>query len=898
MAAASRETETVGDSAFEEPNEKVLLRPGDLLAGRWRIVKPLGRGGFAVVYLAQDELLQRVVAVKVLRPDRVSVGALRRLRREAALARDLSHANLIRVFDVEEAEGLVFLTLELAPGGSLRESMRNGPMPILKAVELALQIFEALAALHDVGIVHRDVKPANVLLGAQGEVKLSDFGLALLLDQDETRMTATEATVGTLQYLSPEQAMGEEVDVRSDLYSAGLVLFEMLTGRLPYGARSSLGHVVARFRSRPPSVRALRPEVPRWLARVVERLLERRREDRYVNARAVGADLSGRRARLSTPRRRLWAAAVAILLAGFGAMGFEWYVEARGHRFSRIDVENDGHAVSAVDQHGRQLWRREDVRAGANFLPFRPEKGGPLRIAAHLAGSSDFDISRTRQLSILDPQSGEEVDRLELAEASREFPGFAPHFGSNLNVIDLDGDGADEIVADYVHNPFWPSFSVLVEPRLRRSRVVLIASGHHRFKGAEDVDGDGRRELVYAGLNNRMGWHEAVAIVRAPDGLGDPKAPLWNWSPAMSVDRLARSHAGTQLLWYALAPRGLLSGLRGGLSIDAERREIRVLYDTRDAYSIDFDGFPAEEREGGERDLGRRKESRQIAYQALVEGTRLEEAFEMTDATAAYDDAIRSAGAAGLPVLELWLRQCRVRARAVSASWPEVRREMESILAQSDHPSEVAFDIGRALHRSGRLEEAVEAYRTSFTKRGVTDGRADYEVFEGSILALTELGRFADAEAQVGLYCAAAIPGAPFCVYFRQFVKWMEGKPIVAADIPRLMPQAPDLQRYWGYELRLAAGVSPAELLPLVEAEIGNVSEGDSLFESLAAELDGRLGRLEEAARRAVEARDRLELEIRRDFTLRASAKLVRERAARWAATSPAKSSTRPVPAA
>src|SRR5262249_1174486 len=154
---------------------------------------------------------------------------------------------------------------------------------------------EGLAALHALSIVHRDVKPANVLLTAAGEVKLADLGLARQLDRDDTRMTADHAVVGTVDYLSPEPALGGGADPRSDLYAAGLVLFEMLAGRLPFPAKSDLGALLAHFHTAPPDLRRLRPEVPRWLARLVRRLLAKRPEDRYPSAVAALSDLRRRR---------------------------------------------------------------------------------------------------------------------------------------------------------------------------------------------------------------------------------------------------------------------------------------------------------------------------------------------------------------------------------------------------------------------------------------------------------------------------------------------------------------------------------------------------------------------------------------------------------------------------
>ena len=183
-----------------------ILDPGTCLDQRYEIRRVLGIGGYAVVYLAFDREIRREVALKVLRADRVSPGSLVRLRREAAVARDAASPRLVRIFDIGTSEAAVYLTLEVVEGESLRDRLKRGPLPVDEAVRLAVQILEGLRVLHALGIVHRDVKPGNILLELKGGVKLADFGLALR--QDETRLTVGEGVLGTLDYVSPEQALG------------------------------------------------------------------------------------------------------------------------------------------------------------------------------------------------------------------------------------------------------------------------------------------------------------------------------------------------------------------------------------------------------------------------------------------------------------------------------------------------------------------------------------------------------------------------------------------------------------------------------------------------------------------------------------------------------------------
>ena len=280
----------------------------------------LGMGGSAVVYEAFDRELKRRVALKVLRTDRTSEASLKRFRREVAIARDAAGSRLVRVFDIGQAGDTVFLTMELVEGESLRELLARGPLAPERAVEIGAEVLRALADLHALGIVHRDVKPGNILLATTGEVKLADFGLARHWEGTETRVTETEGLVGTVEYLSPEQALGDLLDARSDLYSFGVVLFEMLAGKVPLRGDSAIGTIVAHIRQEPPDVRKLRPQAPAWLAGVVTRLLAKDRERRYATAADVLADLEARKARRAPRRLRrplaigVPAAFLAILL--------------------------------------------------------------------------------------------------------------------------------------------------------------------------------------------------------------------------------------------------------------------------------------------------------------------------------------------------------------------------------------------------------------------------------------------------------------------------------------------------------------------------------------------------------------------------------------------------------
>jgi serine/threonine protein kinase len=284
------ETETVDVFSGSLGAAIPIIPPGTRLGSRYAIREVLGIGGSSVVYSADDSGTSRAVAVKVLRPDRSTEAALVRFRHEAAVAREVDCPHLVRVFDYAEGPP-TYLTMELAREGSLRHALKNGPLPVAAAINIAGQVLRALSVLHGRSIVHCDVKPGNILLDAGARVVLGDFELAC---PTNARLDGegSKSVIGTLEYLAPEQALGRAVDARTDLYALGIVLFEMLTGSVPHHRTSSLGTLLAHIQEPAQNVRQLRPATPRWLASVIARLLEKQPRKRYVSATAVLHELA------------------------------------------------------------------------------------------------------------------------------------------------------------------------------------------------------------------------------------------------------------------------------------------------------------------------------------------------------------------------------------------------------------------------------------------------------------------------------------------------------------------------------------------------------------------------------------------------------------------------------
>jgi len=261
-----------------------------LFDGRYRIERKLGAGGMADVYLAEDQELGRRVAIKILNSRHGNDDQfIERFRREAKNAAALNHPNIVSIYDRGEAEDTYYIAMEFLDGRTLKELIvGRGAAPINVAIEYARQILSALRFAHRHGIVHRDIKPHNVLVDGEGRVKVTDFGIARA---GTSQMTETGSIVGTAQYLSPEQAKGGEVDPRSDLYSLGVVLYELLTGKTPFDGETPVEIAMKHLSTTPQPPSKLRPDVPRELDMVVMRALAKNPDERYQSADEMEGDL-------------------------------------------------------------------------------------------------------------------------------------------------------------------------------------------------------------------------------------------------------------------------------------------------------------------------------------------------------------------------------------------------------------------------------------------------------------------------------------------------------------------------------------------------------------------------------------------------------------------------------
>jgi len=314
-----------------------LLASGDRL-GPYQVECAVGAGGMGEVYRAFDTRLGRAVAIKILGgrrghdPDR-----LKRFEQEARVVASVSHANVLALHDVGSEDGLDYAVFELLEGQTLRQRLESGPVPVSKAVDYGVQICQGLAAVHARGIVHRDLKPDNVFVTRTGQVKILDFGLAKLgppgLGMPEGGSHARTPTepgllVGTCGYMAPEQARGRPADARSDIFSAGTVFYEMLSGRRAFAGPTPADTLAALLTQDPPEISATSRPIPRPLERVVRRCLERNPEERFQSARDVAFGLqAASEAAVRSPQRR--AGAIALPVALLAVAGLALLARAR-----------------------------------------------------------------------------------------------------------------------------------------------------------------------------------------------------------------------------------------------------------------------------------------------------------------------------------------------------------------------------------------------------------------------------------------------------------------------------------------------------------------------------------------------------------------------------------------
>jgi len=542
--------------------QAALLAP---TAGPFEILEPLGGGGMGIVCKARDTRLDRIVALKFLPweltrdPD-----AKRRFMQEAHAASALEHPNICTILEVgETSDGRLYLAMPCYDGETLRRKIEHGPLPVEEAVEIAEQVARGLAKAHHNGIVHRDLKPANLIVTEDGVVKILDFGLAKLAG--EVALSHTGSSAGTPAYMSPEQARGEEVDHHTDLWSLGVVLYEMLAGRRPFRAEREQAVIYSILHDKPQPLRELRPQVPPELERIVNRLLAKEPAERYASVDEVFADLRTLRGEALTgtmmarrPRRgaRPWVWAAAALGLALAAL----YVLPRLGRFGQV-TPLQATFTQLTDQAGRE-WFPSLSPDGAYFVYARETAPGNLDIYLQRVGGSN-PINLTADSPVDDTQPAYSPDGKTIAFRSERD-------GGGIFLMEATGESIRRLTNDG-YNPAWsPDGKEILfategveDPQGRGGRDsqiwgVEVATGRRRLVIRSDAVqpswSPGGRRIAYWSLP--PGSAKRVLLTASADGRNRVPAvndQYLNWNPVWSADGrhlfFSSDRGGSMNLW-------------------------------------------------------------------------------------------------------------------------------------------------------------------------------------------------------------------------------------------------------------------------------------------------------------------------------------------------------------
>jgi eukaryotic-like serine/threonine-protein kinase len=725
---AEREEEATLDELT--PSHREVQRPQ---VPGYDVLEVLGRGGMGVVYKARHQRLNRVVAIKVLRcGDHAAPKELAGLVREAQSIARLKHPNIVQVHDVGDFDGLPYFTMEFVEGGSLAQKLSGEPQPAMKSAEWVSVLARAVHAAHDRGIVHRDLKPGNVLVSADGTLKISDFGLARRFGNDET-VVSVAARVGTPSYMPPEQALGAPAafEPTADIYSVGAILYEMLTGRPPFRGESPAETERQVISDEPVPPQRLNPRTPRDLQTICLKCLQKSPERRYRSASELADDLDrfrrgepirarrvGRTERALRWGRRKPAAAMLLVtataLAGLASGGGVWFVQQRAERRAET-ARNEGRASQAVEARleqaaafvGQGRWR--EARTALDIAPVVLDSPAHADLRDRLRRAS-ADLDLVERLDAARIQAWAVVQEMGRPADSD------PLFASALEEAGLGREGEDaEAVAARIRGSAvrdqivaaLDAWAGLTADTSRREWVLEVA----RCADSDPVRDQLRRPEL---------WEDGAELTRLVQQLGtsEERVPT---QLASALGRMARANGGdvVDMLNAAQArfPQDFWLNYEVGWALQVSKRSDEAIGYYRAALAVRPETSEVHSNLGlALYDSGRRHEALEQYRQALRFdpesaaalinlGTAFRDQGQRDEAIRLLEEALRYEpdSVAGHLSLGMVLRDQGLREEAMTHFQRAVSKEPDCVPAQ--------LWIGVALHEAGRLDEAIQHHR-------------------------------------------------------------------------------------------------------------------------------------------------------------------------------------------
>jgi transcriptional regulator with XRE-family HTH domain/tetratricopeptide (TPR) repeat protein len=543
----------------------------------------------------------------------------------------------------------------------------------------------------------------------------------------------------------------------------------------------------------------------------------------------------------------LFVAAVTVVALAIGTVVWR----ERNAAFSEIRNLDDG--IAGVSRSGKVLWKVGGVAPlEEDRWAFVRMPGGKRVVACVLARSGDFRLETVRTLSLIAADApGPRIRTVTLPiDASADlFPNYSRrYYLASISAVDLDGDGVDEILVTYQQVPECVSFTVLYEPVTDQSRVLFVHTGGHHFTGAYDLDGDGKKELLFLCINNAYNWVNALAAIRLKTWSG----PSADDAPVFSPDSTTYVPNEPALVFYALLPRDKAPHDPGAVSWDAGRRALTLRFMSGRKITLDSLGFvlsktfavPERQREAFRREAGEHdRESRRLTLAGRYDDALAENRLAVAAAERSGDSTL-------LEVMKRGLGKALIAAGRTA----EGEALLRSLANQSESASEIYYDAAVAFHLRGDLDRAVEFYEAGIGRGGNPEaGKDKHEFIQNEVLALVEKGAYAEALRAIDRFCRRYPHIAHERAVYEEFVHWRKGEipHPERIDVPL---NATDLLRYWMLEFRNAAGEKPAALLPQVDVLIAERNQPFAALLSLRAELLSRLGRRAESETAGAEA--------------------------------------------